>query len=463
MSNQLPEDQWSLSSDAAYYRNWPVNLVIRSYFGDQDFNASGEVAFKKQLYQSMLGQALNHKTTIESWRASNVYGTTIWMFNELWPTGGWGSIEYGGNTTGQVSGGRWKPLQYLFRRSIYADQFATCNQLGACYVKNDAPVGMDLTVTVSLVNALTGKQAVVKSQDVSMDAGAGIVQWFCPGGNTTSSVTDAVLAAAAPSYIQHSDQIPLDRGSFTKVATGSAAVCESACNADRACLGYTRAGPNTGGDCWLYEKVPSLMNSPGDSWYQKPGTKPIPAAPPPPPPPPGTVPLPCVAWTAVPQWSTLGCDSSAATMGANCLLTVVVTTKGNNSAVLSTNELPFQPPKQMRIPPKPVVTAQVGALDPSTGRVPITLQAKDTALYVTLTTLVAGRFSDNAFLLLPTTTGGDHGASVHVADNREAIQRFATAADGSTILEFIPWGEFGEAEAKLLESSLRVEHLAENL
>lgn len=391
------------------------------------------------------------------------------MFNELWPTGGWGSIEYGGNTSGQLSGGRWKPLQYLFRRSIYADQFATCNQLGACYVKNDAPVGMDLTVTVTLINALTGKQTVVKSQDVSMDAGAGIVQWFCPGGNTTGSVTDAAVtavSAASSSYTEHKGQIPTDRGSFTKVATGSAAVCESACNADKACLGYTRAGPNTGGGCWLYEKVPSLMNSPGDSWYQKPGTKPIPAAPPPPPPPPpppGTAPLPCVAWTAVPQWSTLGCDASAATMGANCLLTVVVTAKGNSSAVLSTNELPFQPPKQMHIPPQPAVTAQVGALDPSTGRVPITLQAKDTALYVTLTTLAAGRFSDNAFLLLPTTTGGEDGGNAHVAEKREPIQRFATAADGSTVLEFIPWGEFGEAEAKLLASSLRVEHLAENL
>ena len=74
-----------------------------------------------QLYQSMLGQALNHKTTIESWRASNVYGTTIWMFNELWPTGGWGSIEYGGNTTGQVSGGRWKPLQV--RRNDFLRRF----------------------------------------------------------------------------------------------------------------------------------------------------------------------------------------------------------------------------------------------------------------------------------------------------------------------------------------------------
>ena len=73
----LCDSQWSLSSDAAYYRNWPVDIVIRSYFGDQDFSASGKAAFQKQLYQSMLGQALNQKNTIEGWRASNVFGTTV--------------------------------------------------------------------------------------------------------------------------------------------------------------------------------------------------------------------------------------------------------------------------------------------------------------------------------------------------------------------------------------------------
>jgi len=154
-----------------------------------------------------------------------------------------------------------------------------------------------------------------------------------------------------------------------------------------------------------------------------------------------------VAWTDVPAWGTLGCDSTAAAMGSNCLVTVVVTAKGNSSAVLSANELPFQPPKQMRIPLKATVTAQVGAFDPARSTVPITLQASDTALYVTLTTLVAGRFSDNAFLLKKT-------GSTAAADRSSA----ATAT-----VDFIPWGEFGAQEAKLLSSSLRVEHLAENL
>jgi hypothetical protein len=68
ISAQLPADQWSLHSPASYYRNWPVDNVIESYFGPQDLGATGEAAFKKQLYQSMIGQALFLKTEIEGWR-----------------------------------------------------------------------------------------------------------------------------------------------------------------------------------------------------------------------------------------------------------------------------------------------------------------------------------------------------------------------------------------------------------
>ncbi len=48
-------------------------------------------------------------------------GGALWcgQLNEIWPTGGWGSIEYGNpNIAGQVLGGRWKPLHYLVRWSV---------------------------------------------------------------------------------------------------------------------------------------------------------------------------------------------------------------------------------------------------------------------------------------------------------------------------------------------------------
>ena len=64
----------------------------------------------------------------------------FWMYNEVWPCASWGSIEYGPpDQPGQLLGGRWRPLHYQLRSSIFADQLATCNTGGACFVTNSAP------------------------------------------------------------------------------------------------------------------------------------------------------------------------------------------------------------------------------------------------------------------------------------------------------------------------------------
>jgi hypothetical protein len=68
----------------------------------------------------------------------------VWMLNEIWPTVGWGSLEYGppeGHTPGQVRGGRWKPLHYFYKQSLMTDVMATCgagSKHGGlqCYVSN---------------------------------------------------------------------------------------------------------------------------------------------------------------------------------------------------------------------------------------------------------------------------------------------------------------------------------------
>ena len=99
-------------------RNYVCDNIIQTFFGAQgatkDLNAVGEHAFKAQLWQCMVGQALNIKQNIEARRAESQFGCLVWQLNEVWPTGGWGSIEYGtvGFTKGQVRGGRWKPLHY---------------------------------------------------------------------------------------------------------------------------------------------------------------------------------------------------------------------------------------------------------------------------------------------------------------------------------------------------------------
>ena len=105
---------------------------------------------------------------------------------------------------------------------------------------------------------------------------------------------------------------------------------------------------------------------------------------------------------------------------------------------MSTNTLSFQPPVHMRVPPA-AVTAAVGELAPdSPTSVPLTITTNATAVWVVLSTLAQGRFSDNAFLVHP---GQDPAPEIH----------------------FMPWGEFGPKEHELLKTSLRVEHLAENL
>ena len=57
-----------------YYRNWPTDLVIDAFFEKQDWNETGELAFKKQLYFSQLGQALVQVRQIHEWRVTNMFG-----------------------------------------------------------------------------------------------------------------------------------------------------------------------------------------------------------------------------------------------------------------------------------------------------------------------------------------------------------------------------------------------------
>jgi beta-mannosidase len=91
-------------------------------------NAVGAPAFKRQLWQCMAAMAFKVKAEVERYRGRNTFGLLTWQLNEIWPTGGWGSIEYGGARAGQVVGGRWKPLHYLYRRSLYADVMCTCGE-----------------------------------------------------------------------------------------------------------------------------------------------------------------------------------------------------------------------------------------------------------------------------------------------------------------------------------------------
>ena len=101
-------------------RNYPCDSLIVAYFGtpSADLDAVGEGAFKKQLWLCMAGMALKVKAEVEHYRSQNIFGLLVWQLNEIWPTGGWGSVEYGGDKPGQVSATTMSAHLPLFARQL---------------------------------------------------------------------------------------------------------------------------------------------------------------------------------------------------------------------------------------------------------------------------------------------------------------------------------------------------------
>ena len=185
-------------------RNHPCDAVIEVYFGGvENLDAVGEQAFKKQLYQCMVGQALNMKSTIEARRATNQFGIIVWQYNEIWPTGGWGSIEYGTPRPGQVIGGRWKPLHHVYRQSLFTDVIIACGKGGLCYIKSDLVTILHAKATVTAITITDGAEKVLYSQAVVLgteeNPGPGIAQWFnidISGFNVNNTLLQAVVTSA---------------------------------------------------------------------------------------------------------------------------------------------------------------------------------------------------------------------------------------------------------------------------
>ena len=184
-------------------RNYPCDSHILAYFGQSiSLDLVGRYEFQAQLYLCMMAQTLWMKGEIERRRSKNSLGllvgtshchndvfsgdsspdtltewelllslfeSQIWQLNENWPTGGWGSIEYGTSGPGQVVGGRWKPLMHLFESSLYRDVFAACGQDNRCYVRNDGINAVNATVHMEAWK-LRGTQKVTMTHNAQLNA-----------------------------------------------------------------------------------------------------------------------------------------------------------------------------------------------------------------------------------------------------------------------------------------------------
>ena len=105
------------------------------------------------------------------WRPPrNELGHLVWQFNEVWPTGGWGSLEYGG---------RGKPHHYWYAKSLFRDVAAACDRTGRCYVRNDrSHRAFTGTVTIDAVNFATGRAARLLMRRVALAPGPAVVERF---------------------------------------------------------------------------------------------------------------------------------------------------------------------------------------------------------------------------------------------------------------------------------------------
>jgi len=310
-----PKD-WSLHSPPMKQRNYPCDNIIIVYWGQQNFSEYGEQAFKKQLYQCLIGQALNLKSNVEVRRATNNFGTIIWQYNEIWPTGGWGSIEYGTPVPGQVIGGRWKPSHYFYKASVFTDIIASCGADGYCFVKNDGISAFKGSLSFDLVHFDTGKvDSIIPKLDLDMKPGCAVMEGFC-------------------------------------------------------------IKSNEGAECWSLSKIFDYYTCPKG--------------------------------------------------GSDCIAVITVTDNTNN--VVMKNVLALDVPGSMNLQ-KANIKFTIKQ-DGDNAMISITTDA--VAAYVVLTTESPGRFSDNAFLLMP----------------------------GTTDIEFLP---FGKLDMDLLTKTLRLEHAQEYL
>ena len=186
------------------YRNYPCDSIILTYFrsSQTDLDAVGRKAFQGQLWRCMMGQALEMKSNIETRRAGNTFGITVWQYNEIWPTGGWGSVEYGCESCeGQVVGGRWKPLQYLYRQSVLTDVIVACGLADnewRCYVKNDrAAQGYSGAVTINAVRLSDGHTTELWSDEVALGPGPGAMSWVHMPALAALNASESVVTAVA--------------------------------------------------------------------------------------------------------------------------------------------------------------------------------------------------------------------------------------------------------------------------
>jgi hypothetical protein len=190
-------------------RNYPCNNIIATYFSPRNASTRDVQATPRALYQCQMGAALQMQGEIRRQRSKNVWGLLTWQLNEIWPTGGWGSLEYSSSAPGQMIGGRWKPLHHLYEQELWQDVVFVCGRdekgpvnatlddmQALCYLRVDSPlVGVpadtSLAITVLRTDVPHSTPQIVASWPLRAPVvGASNVHRFCGDGRPFVNATE---------------------------------------------------------------------------------------------------------------------------------------------------------------------------------------------------------------------------------------------------------------------------------
>lgn len=208
MNSTLSESQRDLHSSSMMLRNYPCDSLLDIYWGKVSSSWS------LNLYACNVAQAIHMSGQIGIFRAQNIWGLQIWQLNEIWPTGGWGSLETASAVIpsgGQLLGGRWKPLHYALRDFLYRDFFLSCGDDARCFFRMDTVAFGSKTVVLrlSFVDVTNqGKRVLFSIQRVQ--ANPFEITWFCAGNNGTSPCTSWAALAARSGLSLNSTLLEVD-------------------------------------------------------------------------------------------------------------------------------------------------------------------------------------------------------------------------------------------------------------
>lgn len=70
-------------------------------------------------------------------------------------------------------GGRWKPLIYLLRRSLFTDVIVACNEKLECFCRNDGIKKAEGEIHIEIWDLSADKTVQTKKQHISLEGGIG--------------------------------------------------------------------------------------------------------------------------------------------------------------------------------------------------------------------------------------------------------------------------------------------------